>query len=84
MNAFEAQLYGAFARMDAKSKRGGVRTGAGRKPGTNGKRIDKNIALTADVWAFIVSNGLTAGAAIEAHYRADSAFVEWMQNKIKN
>jgi hypothetical protein len=65
-----------------KSNRGGARKGAGRKPGSSGKKIDKNIALTSDVWAFLVRDGGTAGSAIESHYRKTAAFKTWMKNQV--
>ena len=58
-------------------KRGGTRPGAGRKHGIHGKKIDKNIALTPDVWAFLVSEGQTAGEAIETRLRRSAAFKAW-------
>jgi len=77
----ESQLYGAFARMDAKkSKRGGARKGTGPKHGPGGKRIKRNIALTADVWAYLVRDGLTAGTAIETRIRSSKEFKSWTRS----
>ena len=61
--------------------RGGKRKGAGRKPGPGGTKIDKNIALTPTLWAFLVRDGETAGHAIETHYRRTSAFKAWLKNQ---
>ena len=61
--------------------RGGARKGAGRKPGLGGTKIDKNIALSADLWAFIVRDGETAGSAIESHYRRTAAFKAWLKSQ---
>jgi hypothetical protein len=57
--------------------RGGPRKGTGPKPGPGGTKIDKNIALTADVWAFVTRDGKTAGSAIETHFRKLAAFKAW-------
>jgi hypothetical protein len=63
--------------------RGGARKGAGRKPGPDGKKIDKNIALTADVWAFL-SRGITsAGEEIETRTRKSAAFKAWLKKQVK-
>ena len=59
--------------------RGGARKGTGPKHGPGGKRIDKNIALTADVWAFVTRDGETAGTSIEKHYRVLRAFKAWIE-----
>jgi hypothetical protein len=59
--------------------RGGARKGAGRKPGPNGKKVDKNIALTADVWAVLTRDGETAGSAIETRIRRSAAFKAWLK-----
>ena len=59
--------------------RGGARKGAGPKPGPGGTKIDKNIALTADVWAFLVRDGETAGSAIESRLRRSAAFKAWVK-----
>lgn len=61
--------------------KGGARKGAGRKPGPDGKKIDKNIALTPTVWAFLVRDGETAGSAIETHYRKTAAFKTWLKSQ---
>jgi hypothetical protein len=61
--------------------RGGARKGAGRKPGPGGTKIDKNVALTADVWAFLVASGNTAGEAIEQRVRKSAAFKAWMKDR---
>ena len=61
--------------------RGGARKGAGRKPGPDGKKIDKNIALSADLWAFLIRDGETAGSAIESHYRRTYAFRVWLKSQ---
>ena len=61
-----------------KTKRGGAREGAGRKPGPGGTKIDRNTALTADVWAFHASNDESPGKSIEAMTRRSSAFKAWL------
>ena len=61
--------------------KGGSRPGAGRKPGPNGRKTKKNIALTPDVWAFLVSTGKTAGETIETRTRASAAFRAWLKTK---
>lgn len=62
-------------------KRGGARPGTGPKPGPGGTKIDKNVALTADVWAFLTSTGTTAGKAIELRVRASVAFKAWLKGQ---
>jgi hypothetical protein len=61
--------------------RGGARKGAGRKPGHGGTKIDKNIALTADAWAFHASNDESRGRSIESMTRRSGAFRAWMKSK---
>ena len=81
MNNIEAQLYGAFAARE-KRQRGGSRPGAGRKPGPNGTKVKRNIALTPDVWAFLVSTGQTAGETIETRTRGCAAFKAWLKARL--
>lgn len=64
--------------------RGGARQNSGIKPGPHGKRIDRSVALSVDVWAFLASNGQTPGSAIEDRVRASAAFRKWHGERIKN
>ena len=59
--------------------RGGARKNSGVKPGPNGKKIDRSVALSAGVWAFLASGGQTPGSAIEARVRASAAFKAWVK-----
>ena len=61
--------------------RGGARKGAGRKPGLGETKVDKNIALTPTLWAFLTRDGETAGSAIESHFRKTAAFKAWLKNQ---
>jgi hypothetical protein len=61
--------------------RGGTRKGAGRKPGPDGKKIDKNIALTADVWAFLSRGETSAGEEIETRTRKSADFKAWLNGQ---
>jgi len=61
--------------------RGGARKGTGPKPGPGGTKIDKNTALTADVWAFHAANDESPGRSIEAMTRRNSAFKSWLKSQ---
>ena len=61
--------------------RGGARKGAGRPPGPGGTKVDKNIALTPAMWAFLVAGGNTAGSEIETRLRRTAAFKTWMKEQ---
>jgi hypothetical protein len=61
--------------------RGGARKGTGPKPGPGGVKIDRNTALTADVWAFHAANDESPGKSIEAMTRRSGAFKTWMKSK---
>ena len=63
------------------SKRGGARKGTGPKPGKHGTKIDRNTALTADVWAFHASNDESPGRSIEAMTRRSGAFKTWLKSQ---
>jgi hypothetical protein len=80
MNNFEAQLYGAFARMDAKSKRGGKRAGAGRKVGPGGPRTSCSLRLTLDVAEYCRQHPDGFGV-LESTLRASKAFEAWIKNQ---
>lgn len=67
--------------MKKKSKRGGARKGAGRKPGHGEAKAKRTIALTPDVWAFLVASGNTAGEEIEQRVRKSAAFKAWMKGR---
>lgn len=61
--------------------KGGARKNTGPKLGPHGKRIKRNICLTADVWAFLARDGDTASVAAESHVRKSAAFKTWMKRK---
>jgi hypothetical protein len=67
-----------------KPGRGGARKGTGPKLGPGGKKIDRNTALTADVWAFHSQNDESPGKSIEAMTRRSAAFRAWKGDRDKN
>jgi hypothetical protein len=68
-------------RNESGSMRGGARKGAGRKPGLGETKVDKNIALTPTLWAFLMSGGNSAGHEIETRLRKSAAFKAWLKNQ---
>lgn len=67
--------------------RGGSRPGAGRKPRHGITKIDKNIALTPDVWAcweqMAAVDGVSVGEAIETKTRKMAAFRQFQKTSSK-
>jgi hypothetical protein len=72
--------------MKEKSNLGGKRAGAGRPVGPHGKKHDKNIAMTADVWSFLSQSGvgksMSSGVFLEWFIRRSAAFRTWQKGQI--
>jgi hypothetical protein len=68
-----------------KSNLGGKRAGAGRPVGPHGKKYDKNIAMTSDVWSFLyqssVEKSMTSGVFLEWFIRCSAAFKAWRKRQ---
>jgi hypothetical protein len=71
--------------MKKKSNLGGKRAGAGRPVGPHGKKHDKNIAMTTDVWSFLHQSGagkaVSSGVFLEWFIRRSAAFRNWQKRQ---
>ena len=76
-------LPGDRNRIMKKSNLGGKRAGAGRPVGPHGKKHDKNIAMTSDVWLFLHESGtvksMSSGVFLEWFLRRSAAFKNWQK-----
>ena len=72
MNNIEAQLYGAFARMTAKPKRGRL--------APLGRKVVCSVRLTPDVAEFCRQHP-SGFPVLESTLRASKAFKAWLKTK---